>query len=153
MSKNISQILGSIPIGGRFNIYFEKMFEFHETSLLNYYYYAINILVLLNYRKLVKVCKENALYIQIANWGVVTFNIFIFEPITSTRLSVFFLLFWILILATLPRANRLLKNRIILMAPFIIVFFFFIMLYIFTYNVGLADKVSFIPYQFWFNNL
>ena len=153
VSKNISHLLGSFVINDRFSIYFDKMFEFHETSLLNYYYYAINVLVLLNYKKLVKVNKENALYIQIANWGVVTYNIFIFEPITSTRLSVFFLLFWILILTSLPKANKLLKNRVIFLLPFIGVFFFFMMLYIISFNVGLADKVSFIPYKFWINNL
>lgn len=153
VSKNISALLGILSIGGRFSIYFSKMFEYHETSLLNYYYYAINVLILLCYKKITKLNKENAIYIQIANWGVVTFNIFIFEPITSTRLSVFFLMFWILILASLPNANNLFKNRIIFLTPFVFVFLFFIMLYVITYNLGLADKVSFIPYQIWLNNL
>lgn len=153
ISENIYNLLNILAIGGRFSIYFSKMFEFHETSLLNYYYYAINILILLNYKNLININKENAVYIQLANWGVVTFNIFIFEPITSTRLSAFFLMFWILILASLPIANKLFNNRIIFLSPFIVIFFFFIMLYIISYNLGLADKVSFIPYQFWFNNL
>ena len=152
-SEIVRNILVNIVVGGRFSIYFLKMFDFHETSLLNYYYYAINILILLNYKNLVRCCKENAIFIQIGNWGIVTFNLFIFEPITSTRLSVFFLMFWILILASLPKANRLLKKRMVLLTPFVFIFFFFMMLYVDAYNSRIANKVSFIPYQFWFNNL
>jgi len=149
----IRHLLGSMTFDGRLNIYLSNMFETHETSLLNYYYYVINIIILLNYNNLVRLCQENAIYIQIANWGVVTFNLFIFEPITSTRLSVFFLMFWILIIASLTKANKLFRNKMFLLAPFIVVFFFFMMLYVDAYNFKLTNKVSFVPYQFWFNNL
>lgn len=152
-SELIQKVLAQILLSGRLGIYFGELFEFHETSLLNYYYYAINVLILLNYRKLVDLCEDNAWFIQIANWGVVTFNIFIFEPITSTRLSVFFLIFWILILPSLSQANKFLANKLVLLSPFIIVFFFFLWLYVMAYNTGSADKVSFIPYKFWLNNL
>ena len=135
-----------------FQYYFTSE-ETKATSTLNYYYYAINIFILLNYNRFVNINKENAIYIQIANIGIFLFNIFLFEPITSTRSALFFLYFWVLLFSTLPKFKRIYSNRIIIILPFAIVFFIFLYLYVNSYNNGYLSKVSFIPYRLWLFNL
>ena len=124
-----------------------------KTSSLNYFYYAINVFILLNYNNFYKADKENAIYIQMANFGIFLFNAFIFEPVTSCRVSQFYISFWILIFATLPKINKLYSYRIINILPFAFVFLYYLYTYVNAYNIGILKKVSFIPYKFWLFNL
>lgn len=133
----------------KFNAYldFDKK---ATTSTLNYFYYLINVLVLLHYTKLVKVNPENRSYINLSNWGIVTFNLLLFEPISSTRLSVFFLIFWVLLL---PSFVKLYKSKFLVYGSFLLVNIIFLMIYVRAYNRGILSKVSFIPYEFWWDHL
>ena len=132
--------------------YFNAM-EASSTSLLNYYYYAINLFFLINYKNFANVNEEYAKYIQISNLGIFIFNALLFEPVTSTRLSLYFLYFWIPLFSAVHTISKTYRNRFVNLLPFIFVFLFFLILYINGYNNNILEKVSFIPYRFWFNNL
>lgn len=134
----------------RFNVYINGIYQSHSTSLLNYLYYIINLFILFNYRKLIKDNPDNLKYIQLSNWGIVTFNLFLFEPVASTRLSVFFLLFWILLL---PSIVKIYKVKFIFIMFFVIINICFLMLYVNAFNSRILYKISFIPYDFWWNHL
>lgn len=137
---------------GALLFYFNEM-ETSSTSLLNYYYYAISLFFLINYNNFTRINKEYAKYIQISNFGIFIFNALLFEPITSTRTSLYFLYFWIPLFSAAHTISKTYRNRFVNLLPFIIVFLFFLMLYINGYNNNILEKVSFIPYRFWFNNL
>lgn len=133
----------------RLNMYISSD-EKATTSLLNLLYYAINIFVLLHYKKLIKINPNNKKFIQLTNWGLVTFNLFIFEPVTSTRLSVYFLIFWILLI---PSFTYIYKYKLTIISCFITLNIIYLMIYVNAYNNRIISKVSFIPYDFWWNHL
>lgn len=151
-----SFFLGNVVIGmlPHLNIlrlnYYLDMDSKATTSILNLFYYAINVVILLHYKKLINIDSMNKIYIQLSNWGVVTFNLFLFEPITSTRLSAFFLIFWILLI---PSFVKIYKYKFIVLASFFFVNFSYLLIYLNAYNSRILDKVSYIPYDFWWNHL
>lgn len=148
----LSSLLAELDFGGlseRFSIYANST-DTVKTSTLNYLYVLLNTVILCKYDKLRRINSDNVYYIQLANWGVVTFNAFVFEPITSTRLSVFFLLFWLLLL---PSFCKIYKSSFLILSPFVVLHFVYLWIYISAYNHGVLDKVSFIPYSFWWNHI
>jgi hypothetical protein len=131
-------------------------FEEAKPQLLNYLYYAFGIFNLLFYDKLVKINPKNKAIITLINAGVILLNLFSFEPITSLRISAFFLLFLVYLIPYYTQifnkqSSRIIEN--ILVSGFISLSFFYLYIFINGYNNGVLEKVSFLPYQFWFNNL
>jgi hypothetical protein len=126
-----------------------------EPELINYLYYAFGIFNLLFYNKLVKLNSQNMFIITIINFGLVLLNLLSAEPITSLRISAIFLMFLIYlvpyyVLIFNKRSSKLVSN--ILVSGFLSLSFFYIFLYINGYKNGVLDKVSFLPYKFWFNH-
>lgn len=124
-----------------------------KPQLLNYLYYFFGFLNLIFYNRLVKNNERNRLYITLVNFGIIVLNLLSFEPITSLRLSSFFLIFLVYVV---PHYSILLgKNNsklieIILVILFILISFFYLFIYINAYNEGLLAKISFLPYKTWF---
>ena len=157
----IANLMIDIQEYNRFIYYTE--YESHKTSLLNYYYYLINIVLLLLYNRLSIINPLLGKFVAIGNMGIVLFNIFSFEPITATRIASMYTLVWIIILPYLPLAfssskelsikKRQLINSITILLPMSFVFFYFLMSYVIAFNNHQLLKISFIPYEFWWNNL
>lgn len=145
--------------------------DLRKTSLLNYLYYVINSFFLLFYRRLERIDENIWKYIQVGNFGIFTFNVFLFEPTMSTRLCTMYIIVWVLLIPYIPLlfqnkyhylATAFDKQRwrtingpaeLFVLLPFIALFFFDLMIYVNAYNSGVLDKVSFIPYDFWWNHL
>lgn len=145
--------------------------DLRKTSLLNYLYYAINVFFLLFYNHFRKLDEKAVKYIQIGNFGVFTFNISLFEPTMSTSLCTLFIIVWTLLIPYVPglfdsnivksrlavlRQKRRIKNGAIdffVLLPFIALYFFYLMTYVDAYNHRVLYKVSFIPYDFWWNHI
>lgn len=131
-------------------------YEEAKPQLINYLYYAFGIFNLLFYNKLSKFNPQNKVIISLINIGLVLFNILSFEPITSLRVSAFFLIFLIYLVPYYveifnKESGQLVKN--ILAMGFLSLSFIFLYMYINNYANGVIEKVSFLPFQFWFNNL
>lgn len=157
----LSSITSDSTEVGRFQYYVEE-YESHKTSLLNYYYYAINAGLLLFYSRVSKYNPLLGRLITIANFGIVLFNIISFEPITATRLASMYVITWIYVLpfmydvVTNKVSDKAIDNSRVnytFVLPFAFVFFFFLMSYVSAFNNHQLFKVSFIPYEFWWNNL
>lgn len=145
-------ILSKFHFDERISIYLNLATDsdHHSTSSFNYLLYLMSIILLLYYDKLVKFNTDNEQYLKFAIIGVSVFNLFIFESVMSTRLSSFFIIFWILIF---PTFYNIIKSRFILVLPLLMLFFYQITNYIQGYNSGILDKISFLPYKVWFNYL
>jgi hypothetical protein len=127
-----------------------------KAQLLNYLYYAFGIFNLLFYDKLVKIDPKNKAIITLINSGLILLNLFSFESVTSLRISAFYLLFLVYLIPSYTRIFNKQSSRIIenvLVSGFISLSFFYLYIFINGYNNGVIDKVSFLPYRFWFNNL
>ncbi|QBN19800.1 EpsG family protein [Flavobacterium nackdongense] len=125
------------------------------SSSLQYLYYLIAVFNLLFYNKLVSFNEMNKLFISISNFGVVVFNLLIFEPISALRISAFFLIFWIFLF---PYYGRIFSKKISIVVSSSLVFvlialsFFYVNMYINSYENRIQEKVSFLPYKFWWDN-
>ncbi len=141
-------IMASLDIG---NVdFYLNSDETHQTSLLNIFYYAVNSIILLNYKKLVDINKDNEFYIKVSNWAIVSFNIFMFEPITSVRLCSMLLVFWILLI---PSFAKIVKSRSLVLFAFIAYNIFYLMNNIVAYNSGELYTPGYVPYDFWWNHM
>lgn len=148
--KYVIQNIDLSFLSDKINIYFKaELFSSAKTSTLNYVYALFNVFILLNYKRLSNINKNNAFFIQLANWGMITFNVLTFEPVSSIRLSVLFFLFW---LPLIPSLSKIYSKTIILI-PFIFLHFIYLWIYINSYNNRILEKVSFIPYDVWWNHL
>lgn len=146
----------------RFMYYIEE-YESHKTSLLNYYYYSINVGLLYLSGKLSRINPLLGKLVTIGNLGIVLYNIFSFEPVTATRLASMYTIVWIVILPYVPFAlagskkiqikKGQLINNISLLLPISFVFCYFLMSYVTAFNNHRLMKISFIPYEFWWDNL
>lgn len=117
---------------------------------------AITIFHLLFYKRFISVEAGNKIYIQISVVGAILFNVLIFEPNTALRISSIFLIFWLFLFpywGTVLRARqpKLISGLVIIM--WFMVSFFFLGLYVQNYEHKILEKISFIPYDFWFNHL
>lgn len=125
------------------------------TSILQYLYYFFGFFNLLFYNKLIDIAPKNKTYINLVTFGIVLFNLLSFEPISATRLSAFFLIFLMFIIPyypfLFPKYVKVIRTSIV--ALLIAISFFYLWIYINGYANNELDKISFIPYYFWFNNL
>jgi hypothetical protein len=127
-----------------------------KSTLLQYLYNAIGITNLIFYRRLVATNPLNRKYISLVSFGLFAFNILSFEPVTAQRISTFFLIFMIYLI---PDYKRIWSSGVEKLAGhglfclLIAMTFFYLYIYINAYQVGVLEKISFIPYRFWFNNL
>jgi hypothetical protein len=124
-----------------------------KPSLINYLYYAIGIFNLLLYNKLVSFNPKNKDFITLFNFGLVMLNLLAFEPISSLRISAFFMIYLIYLVPYytnffIPKDYFVVKLFVIFC--FLALSFFHIYLYIKSYNQFLLSKISFLPYKFWF---
>ena len=141
---------------------FERFQEYYldadtaSSTTLQYLYYFIALFNLIFYDKLVNLNVLNKKFIAISTFGVVIFNILSFEPISASRISAFFLMFWIFIF---PYYSRLFQTKyekvieLVLLVLLITLSFYYLNMYIDSYENKIQEKVSFLPYQFWWNNL
>lgn len=126
------------------------------STILQYLYYAIGITNLLFYKRLTEKSATNKLLITISTAGLSIYNLLSFEPVSAGRISAFFLIFWILIV---PHYTSFFKEwqrpfvRITVSLFFILVSFAYLNIYINAYQNRKLEKISFIPYKVWFNNL
>jgi hypothetical protein len=130
--------------------------ETQSPTLLQYLYYAFAVINLLFYDRLVKINESNKQYISFVTFGVVIFNLLSFEPISATRISAFFLIFLMYIIPYYPKIfpskyQKLIEQIIFLLL--ITIVFFYLWIYISAYKNTQLEKISFIPYKFWFNHL
>jgi len=129
--------------------------ETEGTTKLQYLYYAIGIFNLIFYNQLSKLNSENKDFLNFVNIGIVIFNMLSFEPISATRISAFFLIFLIYIIPYYPVIFKKYRQVIkpIIFILLLSISFFYLWLYIDSYESGEISKISFIPYKFWFNNI
>lgn len=131
-------------------------YEEAKPELISYLYYALGIFNLLYYNKLSKINPQNKIIITLINVGLVLFNTLSFEPVTSLRVSAFFLIFLIYLIPYYveifnKQSGKIVKN--ILVTSFLSLSFIYLYMYINNYTNGVIEKVSFLPYKFWFFNL
>lgn len=125
-------------------------------TLLPFVIYVITAFNLIFYKKLVNLNPDNKVYIFLTTTGAVIYNILLFEPNSALRISSFFLIFWVFIF---PYYGLLINRRLHkLNTAFLILFwifisFSFLAIYIVNYDEKVIEKISFLPYKFWFNNL
>ena len=124
----------------------------HKSTTLPFIYYGIQFVVLSFYDRLVKISAINKHYIAVTTFGIVIYNLFSFEQVTASRLSAFFLIFWILLLPSLVKLFN--KREEILIDNFFVFFFtsifcFYIYIYINAYENGVLEKISYLPYKTW----
>lgn len=155
LSHFIPFIMGyfaNIPIFSHFYYYLYNI-ESHSFNVLQYVFYAINIVVLACYDRFKALDEENVKYIQFGNLGVVLYNLFSIEPTTALRISTCYMLFWILLLPSLPKMRLIKAPKFVYYIPFVLCFFYLLNNYIVSYNNGLVSTRAVFPYQFWWNNL
>lgn len=122
-------------------------------NMITYLYYAIGIFNLLFYEKLVSYNPNNKDFITLFNFGLIMLNLLSFEPISSLRISAFFMLYLIYLVPYyvnffIPSDRVIVQFCII--TSFLSLSFFYIYLYVKSYNEFLLTKISFVPYKFWF---
>lgn len=124
------------------------------TKVGGIFYYVINCIALFNiiyWNRLVKLRGENRVYLSLVNVGVCVWNCFLsIEPTTASRLSIYFLIFTILLA---PFYKILFKNKVKKLA----ISSFFIMLFVASlllnlYAFGRGREMSNLPYQVYFLN-
>lgn len=126
------------------------------STTLQYLYYTIGVINLLFYKKLTEKSETNKLLITITTVGISIYNLLIFEPVSAARISAFFLIFWILII---PHYASLFKEwqrqfvRFSVSFLFILISFVYLNIYITAYHNKVNEKISFLPYRVWINNL
>lgn len=128
----------------------------YKSSLIQYVYYLFGIFNIVFYNKLVRINPLNREYIAIANFGLIALNFLSFEPVSALRISALYFVFLIYIIP----CYRFVFNKkfvslvdVTLFICFNALTFVYLFIYINAYQNGLIDKISFIPYRFWFNNL
>ena len=129
--------------------------EQYKSTLIQYLYYAVGIINILFYRKLVTINDRNRGFITLVNFGLAAFNILSFEPVSALRVSAFYLVFMTYLIpdyaAIFPRNTAKIVNGG-LIGFFTILTFFYLEIYITAYQTGVQEKISFLPYRVWLNN-
>jgi len=158
LSKDfLGDYLISFSLLERYNdVYFDsEVSQTASTSSLQYLYYLIAIFNLIFYNKLVSFNDTNKVFISISNFGVVIFNLLFFETITALRISAFFLPFWIYLF---PYYGQIFSRKTpkipasALVLLLILLSFFYLNMYVDSYENNILEKTSFLPYEFWWNN-
>lgn len=153
-SSIISKLLSNFIHYGIINrfMYYSEL-EGTQSSMIQYLFYAINIFVLINYKKLSILRQENKYLIGLSNIGIVLYNVFSFEPTTAGRICVYYLIFWIFILPQIPTILNINKKKILFYIPFVLIYFYYLAMYINNYNMRIIDKPAYVPFEFWFNHI
>lgn len=124
-----------------------------KPNMITYLYYAIGIFNLLFYEKLISYNQNNKDFITLFNFGLIMLNLLSFEPISSLRISAFFMMYLVYLVPYYVKFF-IPSDRVIVQFSIITIFlslsFFYIYLYIKSYNEFLLVKISFVPYKFWF---
>lgn len=155
MIKNvIFPLIASQNLNSQIKFYLDTNFK--PPTLIPYLIALITAINLLFYKRLVELDPDNKKFITITTVGAALYNILVFEPNTALRISSFFLIFWAFLF---PWYGSLLKeknynlNSVVLVLVWFFVFFAFMSIYITAYQSGITEKISFLPYKFWFDNL
>ena len=130
--------------------------DLHSPTKLQYIYYSIAVLNIFVYDKLVSFNPLNKIFIAISSFGIFLFNILSFEPVTASRISAFFIIFWIFLIPEYSKLFEFRSKKIInfmIYSLFIIMFFLYLNIYVTAFESGLNEKNSFIPYKSWIFNL
>jgi len=130
--------------------------DLHSPTKLQYIYYSIAVLNIFVYDKLVSLNPLNKIFIAISSFGIFLFNILSFEPVTASRISAFFIIFWIFLIPEYSKLFEFRSKKIIkfmIYSLFIIMFFLYLNIYVTAFESGLNEKNSFIPYKSWIFNL
>lgn len=125
------------------------------TKVGGIFYYVINCMALFNiiyWNRLVKLRDENKVYLSLVNVGVCVWNCFLsIDPTTASRLSIYFLVFTILLA---PFYKILFKNKVKKLA----FSSFFVMLFVASLLLNMyaffdrGREMSNLPYQVFFLN-
>ncbi|UQD56124.1 EpsG family protein [Flavobacterium sp. K5-23] len=118
-----------------------------------YLYYAIGVFNLLFFDKLISYNNRNKDFITLFNFGLIMLNLLSFEPISSLRISAFFMLYIIYLIPYYVKFFTAKDHLIVqfsITGGFLALSFFYIYLYVNSYNEFVLAKVSFLPYKFWF---
>jgi hypothetical protein len=151
----LSNFMSELSVISRFQDFYIDG-ETASPTTLQYLYYIIAAINLFYYDKLVALNSLNKQIISITTFGVFFFNILSFEPVTSTRVSAFFLLFWIYLIPYYSKIFSIKYGRIIQHVIFTLLLtlsFYYLFIYVRAYENGIQEKVSFLPYKFWFAHL
>lgn len=129
--------------------------DHHASTKLQYIYYTLVILNIVLYDRLVVSNPKNKVFIAITTFGMFLYNVLSFEPVTASRISAFFMVFWIFLI---PDYLRLLEYRARMISNVVIHIFFIVMLFIYlniyvsAFESGVNEKNSFVPYKSWMFN-
>lgn len=119
------------------------------------FYYIINGLALFNlyhWNDLITIREDNKKYLALINIGVCLWNTFLkIDPTTAERLSIFFLLFVVLLAPSYKYLFREKLLRFAVKSFFVLLFVASISLNLYAYY-GLGREMSNIPYQVFFLN-
>jgi hypothetical protein len=130
--------------------------DYKSSTILQYIYYTIGVINLIFYKKLVRDDTNSSKYITITNFGLIFYNLLSFEPVSAGRISAFFLIFWILLipkyLSFFKQTDRALV-KLFTLGLCILISLSYLYLYINAYNANILEKISFLPYKTWINNL
>lgn len=127
--------------------------EIVKPNKILYLYYAIGVFNFLFYNKLISYNSRNKDFITLFNFGLIILNLLSFEPISSLRISAFYMLYIIYLVPYYVKFFTSKDHMIVqffIIASFLALSFFYIYLYVNSYNEFVLEKVSFLPYKFWF---
>ena len=119
-------------------------------NLYKYILYLINLVFLLNWKRLVFVDSNNKYWITFTNIGVCFWTAFSFQYTLSLRFDLFFIVWMIIVIPSLleivkPMYRKLLKQCIYIF--FTSLFFFNLYILAKAYNNGELYQASFLPYR------
>lgn len=147
-------ITGSDAISSRYVAFYLDA-DLPSNTKLQYIYYAFSLINLLFFKKLISINANNRFYIAISSFGILVYNVFSFEPVTASRLSAFFLMFWVFIISDYPKLFEIESRQVIRFSIYFILLLMFVLymnIYVAAFESGRNEKISFIPYKTWIFN-
>lgn len=122
-------------------------------KIYQYLIYLINIIFFIYWDRLVRIDPLNKFWLNLTNVGVCFWILFSFQSTLSFRLSLFFIVYIIILIPALintfsDRYRKLIRQGIMIMLAML----FFLNLYILAvaYNEGKIVQASFLPYNVFF---
>lgn len=158
ISRTIQDVVFPLIASQDFNeqIKFYLKMNTKAPTMLPFLIYLITVVNLIFYKKLISINSDNKIYIAITTAGACLYNILIFEPNTALRISSIFLIFWTFIFPSyITIFHHKFKgiNTALIVLFWFSISFVFLGIYIANYQERIIEKISLIPYKFWFNNL
>ena len=127
-----------------------------QSTSMQYLFYIISAFNLIFYNRLVRINPLNAKFIAISIFGVSLYNILSFEPNSAYRLGGIFMSFWLFVV---PSYSGIFTKTNFKGYDFVFSIFLILILAILinsninAFQEGELEKISFIPYDFWFFHL